>query len=134
MRPPLAVNRQPGPVAGYWAVGGELPLHAVQLRLAPGQAWHLPVGPPVTPDEIVAIFNAQRSTDFSISYLPAFLRKALSLFIPPLREVNEMVYQFNEPYLMSAEMFLAHFPDFRVTPYDAGIAAMIRSFNEAQVG
>ncbi|MCB0635656.1 MAG: NAD-dependent epimerase/dehydratase family protein [Lewinella sp.] len=99
-----------------------------------GQAWHLPVGPPITPDEIIAIFNEQRGSDFQISYLPAFLRKALSLFMPPLREVNEMVYQFNEPYLMSAEMFLAHFPDFRVTPYEEGIAAMIRSFNEEPVG
>ncbi len=35
--------RHPGYVAGYWAVNGELPLHAVQLRLAPGQVWCLPV-------------------------------------------------------------------------------------------
>lgn len=35
--------REPGYVGGYWAVGGELPLHAVQLRLAPGQAWCLPM-------------------------------------------------------------------------------------------
>lgn len=35
--------RQPGYVAGYWAVNGELPLHAVQLRLATGQVWCLPV-------------------------------------------------------------------------------------------
>jgi len=35
--------RQPGYVGGYWAVGGELPLHAVQMRLAPGQVWCLPV-------------------------------------------------------------------------------------------
>ena len=39
-RPELRV---PGYVGGYWAVGGELPLHAVQLRLAPGQVWCLPV-------------------------------------------------------------------------------------------
>ena len=39
--------REPGYVAGYWAVNGELPLHAVQLRLAPGQVWCLPV---TTPD------------------------------------------------------------------------------------
>ncbi|GAB2489885.1 5-formyltetrahydrofolate cyclo-ligase [Arenimonas alkanexedens] len=39
--------RAPGYVAGYWAVNGELPLHAVQLRLAPGQVWCLPV---TTPD------------------------------------------------------------------------------------
>ena len=35
--------RQPGYVGGYWAVNGELPLHSVQLRLAPGQVWCLPV-------------------------------------------------------------------------------------------
>ena len=35
--------RTPGYVAGYWAIGGELPLHAVQMRLAPGQVWCLPV-------------------------------------------------------------------------------------------
>lgn len=35
--------REPGYVAGYWAMNGELPLHSVQLRLAPGQVWCLPV-------------------------------------------------------------------------------------------
>jgi 5-formyltetrahydrofolate cyclo-ligase len=32
----------PGYVAGYWAMGGELPLHALQLRLHAGQVWCLP--------------------------------------------------------------------------------------------
>ena len=32
----------PGYVAGYWAMGGELPLHVLQMRLAPGQSWCLP--------------------------------------------------------------------------------------------
>ncbi len=35
--------RTPGYVGGYWAVNGEVPLHAVQLRLAPGQVWCLPI-------------------------------------------------------------------------------------------
>ena len=33
----------PGYVAGYWAVGGEVPLHVLQLRLFPGQVWCLPL-------------------------------------------------------------------------------------------
>ena len=32
----------PGYVAGYWAMGGELPLHALQMKLYPGQVWCLP--------------------------------------------------------------------------------------------
>jgi 5-formyltetrahydrofolate cyclo-ligase len=31
-----------GYVAGYWATGGELPLHVQQLRLRPDQVWCLP--------------------------------------------------------------------------------------------
>ncbi|WP_026802672.1 5-formyltetrahydrofolate cyclo-ligase [Arenimonas oryziterrae] len=33
---------QPGYVAGYWATGGELPLHVLQLRLRADQVWCLP--------------------------------------------------------------------------------------------
>ena len=32
----------PGYVAGYWAMGGELPLHVLQMRLRPDQVWCLP--------------------------------------------------------------------------------------------
>ncbi|HTM69484.1 MAG TPA: 5-formyltetrahydrofolate cyclo-ligase [Luteimonas sp.] len=32
-----------GDVAGYWAMDGEIALHAVQLRLPPGLRWCLPV-------------------------------------------------------------------------------------------
>jgi 5-formyltetrahydrofolate cyclo-ligase len=31
-----------GYVAGYWASGGELPLHVLQMRLRPDQIWCLP--------------------------------------------------------------------------------------------
>ena len=33
---------RPGYVAGYWAMGGELPLHMLQMQLHPGQVWCLP--------------------------------------------------------------------------------------------
>lgn len=32
----------PGYVAGYWAMGGEVPLHVLQMRLRPDQVWCLP--------------------------------------------------------------------------------------------
>lgn len=32
----------PGYIAGYWAVGGEVPLHLLQMRLREGQVWCLP--------------------------------------------------------------------------------------------
>ena len=38
-----------GYVAGYWAMGGEVPLHALQMRLHPGQVWCLPMLPEASP-------------------------------------------------------------------------------------
>lgn len=31
-----------GYIAGYWAIGGELPLHVLQMRLGPERIWCLP--------------------------------------------------------------------------------------------
>jgi 5-formyltetrahydrofolate cyclo-ligase len=39
---------QPGYVAGYWAMAGELPLHVLQMRLRPDQVWCLPC---IQPDQ-----------------------------------------------------------------------------------
>jgi len=38
----LPTFARPGYVGGYWATGGELPLHVLQLRLRPDQVWCLP--------------------------------------------------------------------------------------------
>ena len=55
--------RAPGHVAGYWAVGGELPLHRVQTQLAPGQVWCLPV----VQDDATLRFAPWRAGDATVA-------------------------------------------------------------------
>ena len=93
-----------------------------------GQAWHLPVGPPITTNGLLDIFNKVLGTDFKVSVMPTFLRKILALFIPPLKEVGEMLYQFEQEYVMSYEKFKKRFPDFEVTTYQKGIEDMVAWF------
>jgi nucleoside-diphosphate-sugar epimerase len=103
----------------------------VELALdqsAYGQVWHLPVGDPITLDEIVAIVNKMLGTSYKVSYLPRPLTSLLSLFMTPIRETKEMLYQFNEPYIMSDKKFREKFTDFRCTSYEHGLQAMIESF------
>lgn len=94
-----------------------------------GQVWHLPVGDPITIQEIVDLFNKNLNSEFKVIYMPGFLFYILSLFIPILKEAKEMAYQFNSPYIMSFDKFKNKFPDFKVTSYDSGIQKMIRSFH-----
>jgi hypothetical protein len=58
------------------------------------------------------------------------MRKILSLFIPSITEVEEMLYQFENAYVMSSEKFMTHFPDFKITPYQKGISKMVQSFKK----
>ncbi|MDZ4793991.1 MAG: NAD-dependent epimerase/dehydratase family protein [Bacteroidota bacterium] len=105
----------------------------VLLALEPaanGQVYHLPVGEPKTIEEIASIFNKELGTTFNVSFLPPFMRKILSLFIPVLKEAGEMLYQFNNEYIMSFDKFKKQFPEFKVTSYEEGIKEMVRNFKD----
>lgn len=95
-----------------------------------GEVWHLPVGPTVTPVELTALFNKLTGHQTKPTFLPKPLLTGLSLFIPQLRELKEVLYQFNQDYLMSDKKFRTKYPNFKVTPYEVGLAATIRSFKE----
>lgn len=93
-----------------------------------GQVWHLPVGEPISIEEVTTIFNRALDTNFKISFIPPLLRKLISFISPEVKEVSEMLYQFNADYVMSDRKFKTHFPDFTTTSYEQGIRSMIESF------
>jgi nucleoside-diphosphate-sugar epimerase len=93
-----------------------------------GQAWHLPVNPPITMEEITAIFNRHLGTSLKAGMLPFWAQRLIGLFILPLREVLEMNYQFRYPYVMSDRKFRERFPDFEVTGYEEGLGRLVQYF------
>ncbi len=95
-----------------------------------GQVWHLPVGRPITFDMVNIMLNAELGTTYKLTYIPKMMRKILSIFIPPIREVEEMLYQFENPYEMNFDKFKKQFPNFKVTPYQEGLNKMVKSFKQ----
>ena len=93
-----------------------------------GQVWHLPTGDPITTRELVKYYNKALGKKFKIKGMPGAMRIILSLFIPALREINEMIYQFNEDYVMNWEKFHWRFPDFKVTPYEESVKETVEWF------
>jgi hypothetical protein len=93
-----------------------------------GQVWHLPVGKPITFDEVNEMLNVAVGTNFKLGYVTKLMRKILSLFIPPIAEVEEMLYQFENPYEMSFDKFKKYFPNFQITSYQEGLHKMVSSF------
>lgn len=105
----------------------------VELALdesAYGEVWHLPVGKPITIDEVVEIINKILNSNFKVSYLPRPLLNLISLMIPIIKEAKEMIYQFDSEYLLSDRKFFNKFPNFKVTEYETGLNEMLESFKK----
>jgi len=72
--------------------------------------WMLPCAPAVTTREMVRLLGgALGQPRPRISRLPGWMLSAVGLFVPLLREVKEMVYQFEEPYVVDDARFRARF-------------------------
>jgi nucleoside-diphosphate-sugar epimerase len=91
-----------------------------------GQAWHLPTAPnPYTGRELVEKIAAEFGVKAKMRGMNRSMATILGLFIPLLREVKEMMYQYEQDYIFSSDKFEAQF-DMKPTPYDEGIQTIIK--------
>ena len=68
-----------------------------------GRAWHVPSAPPLTQRELVHRFCVEAGVDpVKVSGIPSIVMKVLGLFVPAMRELREMTYQFTEPFIIDS--------------------------------
>ncbi len=89
-----------------------------------GQAWHVPNAPTKTLRELMTIAAAQIGAAPRISVLPGFLAPIVGLFVPEVRELAEMRFQWDRPYVVDASKFAKRFWS-DATPFEQGLAATI---------
>lgn len=91
------------------------------------QIWHLPTAEnSLTGKEWID--SAANAMGVKPKYQVAtkFIVKLLGLFIPIMREMPEMMYQYDRDYVFNSDKFLQHF-DMNPTPYFEGIKEIIKS-------
>lgn len=90
-----------------------------------GQVWHLPTHPDaLTGRQYAALFAEEMKGPAGISVLPMWLIKILGIFIPFMREMPEMMYQYNRDYLFDSRKFERRF-GWKATSYPEGIRLTI---------
>jgi nucleoside-diphosphate-sugar epimerase len=95
------------------------------------QVWHLPAPEnAITGKELVEIAAAALGVKPKYQVVGKGMLKMLGWFIPVLRENQEMLYQFEKPYLFNSEKFKAAFPEFAVTSYAEGAATVAKSLQQ----
>lgn len=90
-----------------------------------GRPWMLPCGPAGTFRDLVHRLEKPFGAPIRLSVLPGWMQSLLGVFIAPLREMPEMRYQWEEPFVVDDSAFRARFS---AVPEDADRAA------EATVG
>ncbi len=84
------------------------------------QIWNLPTDPQkITGEEWINLFAQEMQTSNEYQVLPGWGIKALGLFIPILREMYEMRYQYDRDYYFDSSKFNRHFNYTPTTNADA---------------
>jgi nucleoside-diphosphate-sugar epimerase len=91
---------------------------------AAGQVWHLPGPPTVTTRALLDLAAAELGHPVAIRSVPRLALRALGLVNPMMRELAEMAYQFEEPFILDTTRYEATFGP-AGTPLAAAVAATI---------
>ena len=95
-----------------------------------GQAWHVPNAADRTPREILQLFaDALRLDRLRVSAVPRALLSVLGLFMGDLREMKEMLYQWERPFLVDHSKFAARFWS-DPTPFEEGLPKTASSYRQ----
>lgn len=73
---------------------------------ADGQAWHVPNDQPrITQGEILKIFAEEAGLDYKMTSVGAGMLRFAGLFSPPAKELVEMMYEFDQPFIVDSSRF-----------------------------
>ena len=92
-----------------------------------GQAWNVPNAPDQTVREILTMVAANLDGDLKIQAMPKWMLSAVGLFNANVRELKEMLYQWERPFLVDSSKFANRFwAD--ATSFEDGLAATVPSY------
>ncbi|HEX2906243.1 MAG TPA: hypothetical protein VHO69_05240, partial [Phototrophicaceae bacterium] len=97
-----------------------------------GQAWHVPSAETLTPRQFVSLIAQEAGVDPKISPLPKWLIPLLGLLMPPLRGFGELLYQFEEPFIVDASKFEKTFGTI-ATPLPEAVRATVQWYRQHQL-
>lgn len=91
---------------------------AAEDESAHGRTWHVPSNPAVSQREaLTAVLASVGKAPVQTSGVPMPVLRALARFVPLMRELEELSYQWTAPYVLDDSAARAHF-DMEPTPWD----------------
>lgn len=93
------------------------------------QVWHLPTAPdPLTGKEWIEAFASELGTKADYRRAPKPMVRLIGLFIPIMKEMVEMIYQYERDYVFDSSKFEKRF-EVKPTPYAEGIKITVKAIS-----
>jgi nucleoside-diphosphate-sugar epimerase len=94
------------------------------------QTWHLPCdNNRLDLKGFIALCSKVYGKELKYTVLKPWLLNIVGLFNPFIKEIIELLYQWEQDYIFDSSKFMKRFPEFRVTPLEEGIEEILREMN-----
>src|SRR5215207_3133009 len=94
-----------------------------------GQVWHLPSPETLTTRQFVEMIFEEVGKPPRVQVAPKILLRTIGLFNPGIRETIEMLYEFEEPFVVDHSKFERAFGE-HATPLEEAIQRTVRWYRE----
>jgi nucleoside-diphosphate-sugar epimerase len=95
---------------------------------ADGQVWHLPAADPLTGRQFLELVVAASGGRSRIATTSAAMVRVAGVFVPFIREVGEVLYEFQAPYVVDWSKFQRAFGPVTPTPHAEAVARTVDWF------
>lgn len=80
------------------------------------QIWHVPNASAIAQNEWIELFSQQTRLKIKYRSIPKIAIRLAGIFNPFFKELNELSYQFEYPYVVGAQKFIERFGDISTPP------------------
>jgi len=98
-----------------------------------GRVWHVPSAETITTEAFVSLIIDEADAAVSISAAPSWVVRAMGWFNPNMREVAEMLYESENPFVVDHSRYEKQFGA-SVTPHREGIRRTLRWYRQRRDG
>lgn len=70
-----------------------------------GEVWHIPNAETLTTRQFLELVFEEAGTTFKVRVMPKLMHSVLALFVPALREMKELLYEFEETFIVDHGKF-----------------------------
>jgi nucleoside-diphosphate-sugar epimerase len=81
-----------------------------------GQIWHAPNAPAISLDKWIHLFEILSNKGAKVTVLPKIAVQVTGLFNSFIKELNELAYQFEYPYLVNHDKYVSRFGNHSTLP------------------